>query len=160
MFSFSTGYVAGARYDNTGSGSDFICLPDEPTLVGGGEASSNSAKVHGTWYKTGTQTNKEVPCAVCQSRRKNVLMIPGRNVCYLGYSVEYTGNLMSSRYTYQKATLICVDEDTEPGPILYSGSNVVALLYRAEASCGPIPCSTYPEGSDLPCAVCSQDKTT
>ena len=122
MFSFATGYAAGARYDNTGSGSDLICLPDEPTLVGRGGASSNSAIVHGTWNKTGTQTNKEVPCAVCQSRRKNVLMIPGGNVCYLGYSVEYTGNLMSSRYTYQKATHICVDGDVEPGPIHYSAS--------------------------------------
>ena len=134
-------------------------MPRDPDFTGSTGSTSSTAKVYGTIYKTGSQTNKEVPCALCQSRGKNVLMIPGRSGCYPGFTVEYTGRLASSHYEYNKATYICVDRAEEPTVTDYTGRSHGAWLYGARAECDALPCSIYPDGADLLCVVCSQNET-
>ena len=34
---------------------------------------------------------QDVPCAVCKTKRPNVLMIPARNQCINGWTMEYKG---------------------------------------------------------------------
>ena len=114
------------------------------------------ATVYGTEYKDGSLVNEEVGCSVCQTHQRNVLMITGRDKCYPGFTLEYAGYLAAEHHSHHKSTHIC--EDGQPEPSLYSDSYGFdhAVLYAAEARCGSLPCSSYPNGKDLLCAVCSR----
>ena len=83
-------------------------------------------------------------------------MIPGRNACYKGWTLEYSGFLVSGDYGHASATeYICLDRN----PDFNSGgftSNDGALLYFVEVVCGSLECPPYVNGRELTCAVCSK----
>ena len=130
-------------------------MTDEPIFKTENEA-NNNARVFGTEYEGSPLQNQDVACAVCQTQQRNMVMIPGRDKCYPGFTLEYAGYLATSHYTHHRSTHICVDGEPEPSIPSQSGSNDHALLYAAEAVCGSLPCSIYPDGKDLLCAVCSR----
>ena len=50
-------------------------------------------------------------------------MIPAWDRCPSGWTVEYTGYLMSTRYTQTKATFECVDMNAESIPGSHANTN-------------------------------------
>ena len=130
-----------------------LCMVPNP-VFGTGTTATNT-RVYGTEYETGPLTNKDMPCAVCKTHQKEVLMFPGTNICYPGFVTEYVGYLATSYSTHTKTSNICVDGNPEAHGKSSTTSNDGVRLYPAEVICGSLPCSVYPSGKDLLCVVCS-----
>jgi len=63
-------------------------------------AKVGSASVYGTEYEYdffgSVLANEDVPCSVCRATtRSSTLMLPGRNQCYDGWTLEYHGWLVA-----------------------------------------------------------------
>ncbi|XP_052799294.1 uncharacterized protein LOC128230906 [Mya arenaria] len=98
--------------------------------------------------------DEEVPCVVCITPNTNVVMVPAKNVCHPGWTLEYAGYLMAERSTNNAKNYVCMDG--VPDNLDKSrGDQGGALFYFVEASCGSLPCDPYIQGYVLTCAVCS-----
>ena len=86
---------------DTGSGANHLCLVEDPQW-GYYEDGKGGAAVFGAEYRTGVSfsnggrgffgdalNNQDAVCAVCRIPRTTSVMIPGRNTCYQGWSLEY-----------------------------------------------------------------------
>ena len=63
---------------------------------------------------------QDVPCAVCKTKRPNVLMIPARNQLYNGWAMEYKGYLVGGHHAHPAASaFICLDGYAE---VIYDGA--------------------------------------
>lgn len=149
-----------------GSGADYLCLPLTPTFADTPTYGNGGAWLYGVEYETNLFTSRtiyqsEAPCAVCLAAEKEtVLTIPGTDTCLgsQGWTLEYSGYLMSSIYTKYKSTFVCVDQDAEGIPRTVHNNNE-ALLYIANAKCsaggGGLPCPPYVDAYNILCAVCT-----
>ncbi|XP_053389813.1 short-chain collagen C4-like [Mercenaria mercenaria] len=165
------GVAGGSFFDHSGAASNYLCLPLDPDWTNktknDNTKNSMGAHVYGAEYEldgvnTGffggkiQQYPDDVPCAVCETERPNVLMIPGKTTCYEGWNVEYTGYLSAGHYGHKAASeFICLDEN----PDAADGNDVNEngkLLYLAEARCGSLPCPPYVDGRIMSCVVCSK----
>ena len=117
------GYTAGAQYDRPGSGSNYLCLHEDPQWKTYLDGDQNSGLIGGAEYefynhnsvfsKTNNGDNSlehnPAPCAVCYAAgRSTILMVPARTQCPDGWTTEYAGYL-ASQYTsstsgYQRTT--------------------------------------------------------
>ena len=99
------GYVGGSPYTDTGSAVNYVCLPKDPTWSHYKDGlDSGGPQIYGSEYQIGGGKdreffnkdlyNQDVPCAVCRTKRSSVLMIPARNQCYDGWTMEYKGYLV------------------------------------------------------------------
>ena len=160
------GYVGGSPYTHTGSAVNYVCLPKDPTWSHYKDGlDSDGPHIYGSEYQIGGGKDREffnkdlydqdVPCAVCRTKRSSVLMIPARNQCYDGWTLEYKGYLVGGHYGHAAASeVVCIDG--EPEIIQGGASNHNGkLFYQAEAKCGSLKCPPYVEGRELTCAVCS-----
>ena len=166
-----SGYAAGSLYSDTGAAANHICLSPDPIWDHYTDAVDALARVYGVEYEFYGSVadkprhtaffgkrldNQDAPCSVCQSPRTNVLMIPGRNACYKGWTLEYSGYLVAGHYNHPAATeYICLDKDPEFNVGGFTDDNG-ALLYLVEAVCGSLECPPYKNGRELTCAVCSK----
>ena len=148
------GFMAGSLYSYPGSGSDYICLTDKPTFLTGTEPGAG-ARVHGAEYEQAPNAQHDTACAVCQTRNRNTLMLPGSDECPAGFDTEYIGYLATSYFNNYRATHVCMDNAHEPAIPSSTAHHNGALFYPAESYCGALPCSIYPTGKNLLCAVCS-----
>ena len=99
--------------------------------------------------------DNDVPCAVCRSVRTSILMIPGRNACYDGWTVEYAGYLSAGHHGHNSATeYVCLDADPEVVAGRQADNNG-RLFYIVESMCGALSCPPYIEGRALTCVVCT-----
>ncbi|XP_045191063.2 uncharacterized protein LOC123547883 [Mercenaria mercenaria] len=165
------GVAGGSSFEHSGAASNYLCLPLDPDWTDKNKNDNTKrslgAHVHGAEYQleggnTGffgdniQETIDDVPCAVCETERPNVLMIPGKTTCYEGWSIEYIGFLSAGRYDHKAASeFICLDEN----PDAAEGDDVNEngkLLYLAEARCGSLPCPPYIDGRVMTCVVCSK----
>ena len=80
-------------------------------------------ELHGVEYEMGCNQplrsvfQHNVPCAVCHSStRASVIMIPARLSCTSTWTLEYSGYLMSERYTHHRSSTECVDKSPEAVP--------------------------------------------
>lgn len=82
-------------------------------------------------------------------------MIPARNRCPGGWTLEYYGYLVGGHHGHTAASeFICLDgepETVDDGEPDYDGK----LFYFVEAVCGTLKCPPYISGRELTCAVCS-----
>ena len=103
-----------------------------------------------------TTDGLDLPCAVCTAPRTITHMFPGRANCFPGWSLEYTGYLMTNyRDRAHNNEYICTD--VNPVGVLHGGaSDHQNVLYLVEARCGSLPCPPYVEGREVACAVCSK----
>ena len=99
----------------------------------------------------------EAPCVVCFVKsRGSMLMMPARNDCPSGWTMEYKGYLMTAHHNHGHPTdFICVDGDPEYVPGSHANKDG-ALLYPVEGVCGSLPCLPYVNGRELTCAVCTK----
>lgn len=155
------GYSAGGKYTDTGAAVDYLCLPTNPDWDSYEDGFQSYGRINGAEYETTFYAklkslhDKDVPCAMCRTSRAEVVMVPGKNVCYEGYTVEYRGYLMSGSYSHVAASqYVCVDGDPETlsgGDANQNGK----LFYHVEAECGSLKCPPYVSGRELTCVVCS-----
>ena len=156
--------MGGSFHSHTGGASNYLCLPLNPTFDNFTPGDQTYSTIFGTKYKvkensnlfTNNLNNLDALCAVChvQSRGSQV-MIPARNDCPSGWTLEYKGYLMSTYKTDKGRTqFICVDEDAEGANGSQPDANS-AFLYFVEGRCGSLPCPPYAYGKELACAVCT-----
>ena len=83
-------------------------------------------------------------------------MVPGRNICPAGWTMEYKGYLMSAHYGHAgRSSAVCVDDDAESFPRSQSSKDG-NLWYLIQAACGSLPCGPYVHGRELTCVVCTK----
>jgi len=171
------GYATGPHHAQGGSGSNLLCLHEEPqwaTYINGHQ--DHAGSVYGAAYllfNTGgarnnpfLQTNSggrallqnPAPCAVCDvPGRSRTVMIPARTQCPDGWTKEYGGYMVSDRryQDRQRSSYICLDEAPE---IAVGDSSQVsqAVFHPVDVQCGLLPCSVYISGRELTCVVCSK----
>ncbi|KAH3864800.1 hypothetical protein DPMN_027826 [Dreissena polymorpha] len=81
-------------------------------------------------------SDQDAPCAVCQYPYLQLLMIPGRNKCLDGWTLEYKGHLVAGDIPHAAASeLICLDANRESPPN-DSLNTDGKLFYVSNASCG------------------------
>ena len=83
---------------------------------------------------------EDAPCSVCRSSRLTVIMIPGRNQCYPGWTLEYKGYLVAGASDHTAASeYVCLDDRPE---VLQKGhaDEEGKLFYFVEGRCGSLPC--------------------
>ena len=159
------GRAGGSFYSHTGSGSNYLCLPETPEY-NNYEAGVQDprATVFTAEYQTtppnspfGSKSEYDVPCAVCEVTTRGILHIPAKMTCPSGWTREYSGYLMAGRWNHQSTEFVCVDSD--PEVVAGSAANENgALFYLVEGRCSPgnLPCSPYIHGAELSCVVCSK----
>ncbi|XP_077987450.1 uncharacterized protein LOC144442052 [Glandiceps talaboti] len=158
------GFIGGAHYTHSGSGSNYQCLPESPIYDApvSGSQSSESGLLYGGEYQTNlfpkfaSLYQHDPVCAVCRVRtRGSVLMVPARNVCPSNeWTREYYGYLMSEKHSHKRTEYICVDRNPEARSGSVSNDNG-ALLFPVEGRCGTLPCGPYINYYELTCAVCT-----
>ena len=108
------GRVAKSFYSQAGGGANCQCLPNNPEYGGYVPGVLNDSPIYGVEYEIYGRSpflsqsalhDDNVPCAVCHvSTRSAVLMIPAWRHCPSGWTVQYTGYLMTQKYTESNAT--------------------------------------------------------
>ena len=106
---------------------------------------------------TGTNVHDEdAPCSVCRSSRPTVIMIPGRNQCYPGWTLEYKGYLVAGSHNHAAASeYVCLDARPD---VLQNGHTDKngKLFYFVEGRSGSLPCPPYVDGRELTCVLCTK----
>ena len=159
-----SGRAGGSHWYRRGGGSDPQCLPLDPNYLRTISGRQDRAYMYGAEYQTHTDSNShihgidnhDVPCAVCHvSNRTAVYMVPAKYTCPTGWTREYYGYLMSSRYDLQRTVFTCVDTafKSVAGSSTDHGS---FLFYFVEGRCGSLPCPPYDNTRELSCAVCTK----
>ena len=157
------GITAGSHHGHTGDGSNYICMVKEARYHSGAGTGRIASHIYGTEYETAgrglnSRDQDNVPCAACHvTTRSAQLMIPGTDQCPGGWTSEYTGWLMSERYSNKGRTMyVCVDKDAQALPGLGADSDAV-LMYHTSVVCNHgIPCPPYVHLKDLACVVCTK----
>ena len=163
--------MAGNHYSSYGGGTNQQCLPDNPSWAKYLVGTTNGGKIHGTELENNGHTellpllfgadvyNQDMSCAVCETSRRKVLMIPGRVTCYDGWTLEYQGYVVGAYEGYSGGSeFVCLDSNIDP---LQGGAanNDEHLFYVVEVQCGShggLPCPPYVQGRELACVVCSK----
>ncbi len=157
------GFVSGSFYYQPGGMSNLLCLPNEPDYV-----QTEQCQEYSTLYSTEYETHDQVfsrethqydaVCVFCLALEKNsIVMMPGKVSCPNSLQTEYSGYLMSTKYSHDHPTdAICVDGNAE----VFLGSDQDtngATLYFAVADCNHsfLPCGPYKHLVPISCAVCS-----
>ena len=161
------GRVGGTFYNQIGGAANYLCMPKKPDYVLPSEKGIRShAFVYGAEYRRPIWGGQDlnVPCAVCRSSRADIMMIPAKAYCPLGWTREYYGYLMTQAIGEQapngggvrgRTMYECVDKDPEavPGSIGHQGG---VKFFHVEASCNGMPCPPYDPNKELNCVVCTK----
>jgi len=117
--------------------------------------------VYGAEYEGSKQVwgvkdfQQDVPCAVCQTSLFSMtMMIPGRTLCYQGWTEAYHGDLASGYYgNLSPSQYVCVDQYTQvlPGGEINDDGK---MFCPVRAKCGSLKCPPYEEKKILSCVVC------
>ena len=155
------GRAAKSGHNHAGGGSNYQCLPNNPEYGGSTPGVQGYSPIYGVEYElpngspfSDSLHENNVPRAFCHvSTRSAVLMIPAWRHCPNGWTVEYTGYLMSE---YQvKATYECVDLNPQSVPGSHTDTDG-GLFHHVEATCNGLPCPPYDPQKELTCAVCTK----
>merc|ERR1711998_98547 len=167
-FKLYGGFIAGSYYSHNGGGANYICMhenPQQPKEYSTGNQQGNL--LYGTEYEnTGARSldknaNKDAACSVCRvSSSTTVHTQWGRTSCSNGHVTEYSGLVMGSYYTNQKAYSICVDLERAYHAQSSDSNSNGAQLYISEMEGGASDEGRYPSNREVACAVCSVPPTS
>ena len=160
------GFAAGTSHSEQGGGSNRLCLPKVPKYSSYHPEVQGYSPLHGSEYYNELNEyspfpdihKHNVPCAVCYvSTRSVVYVVPARDDCPSGWTLEYKGYLMAEGQQTQRNTFECVDKSPEsiPGSAAHTGIDG-AHFYYVEATCNGLPCPPYDPQKELTCAVCTK----
>jgi len=157
-----TGYIAGKHYTHGGSGSNTLCLTDQPTWAEFNAGNQNGALLYGAeieanGYGLASMVSKhdtDARCVVCETAKSQALMVPGTQVCPSGWTLQYSGYIMANEYQQSASEFLCMDAspDFAGSPTSLNGT----LFYPTEAECGSLPCLPYVQDREITCAVCAK----
>ena len=158
------GRAAGSHYATLGGASNYLCMPNDPeygkyTREVQGWSTVEGVEMEGREGPLRDFHNQNVPCAVCCTQREMTLMIPAKLTCPSGWTLEYSGYLMSSPtktgLSDKRTMFECIDSSPEvvPGQ---PQNNAGAVFYHTEASCNGLLCPPYDAEKELTCVVCSK----
>lgn len=155
-----SGYAAGGWWNDKGSPTNYLCLPPDP-ISSGKSVSSGCNHLFGVEYESdfwGQHShNEDAPCAVCSSTSgSKILMIPGRDRCYPGWTKQYNGYLGTNKLDYIGATeYVCVDHHPQ---YLDGGERGTdgALFHPVTYQCGALQCPPYTGNEVVNCVVCTK----
>ena len=91
-------------------------------------------------------------------------MIPARITCPSGWTREYYGYLMSTKYSAKRTEFICFDRNPEAVGGTHENEDG-STIYPVEVRClnpdpdnnrGGLTCDKFPNGNELPCVVCTK----
>ncbi|XP_064623485.1 uncharacterized protein LOC135485416 [Lineus longissimus] len=168
------GYAGSGASRHTGASPEYVCLSSEPKYdrYDTGAVSDMGAWIYGVELKLATSkniletsnsklsplNNSDIRCAVCRSlTRTSMVMIPGTNECIPGWSMEYRGYLVSSRYTEKgQHNYACLDKAPEAGTDGGVRINNGAMMHLVKGHCGSLPCTPYVQNYELTCVVCTK----
>ncbi|OWF35860.1 short-chain collagen C4-like [Mizuhopecten yessoensis] len=152
-----SGFAGGSYYSGSGGPADFLCMPPDPIYEVNASTDGN-AYVYGVEYQStvygSARVDDDMPCSFCKTSRSTVIMLPGRNRCHAGWTLEYHGWLAGGASSQASSEYICLDK--QPEALQHSVTNEEGrLLYLVSSQCGSLPCTPYKGGQTLSCAVCS-----
>ena len=156
---FALGISAGQQFTQPGGMSNTLCLHSNPKFGSYSDSANTLQWIYSVEYEVSVFNpfkrplhNHDAPCAVCHvATRGAKAMIPGRNICPSGWTMEYKGYLMSETYKSKgRTTAVCVDEDAEAYPGTYSDGGG-SLWYLVQGVTKP-----YINGRELTCVVCTR----
>ncbi|KAK3093710.1 hypothetical protein FSP39_019121 [Pinctada imbricata] len=153
-----SGFIGGTNYNIYG-GSNPQCMVPNPVLSNRTDHVYNhiyGAEFDHDFFGAGTGTN-DLPCVVCRHKEYNsIVTLPGTNVCYTGWKLQYQGYLLGGFPSYKGVTdFTCFDAN--PEYILGGSANDNgALFYMIAAQCGSLECPPYENGKIITCAVCAK----
>jgi len=162
--------MAGSDKAMPGTGSNYLCLPEDPTWDHYDTSVESVGKITGAEYQfwhhrsTGASAffgdnmyNHNAPCALCLTSKSTSVMIPGRTNCYDGWTKEYGGYLVSGYYGDKSATeYVCLDRRPEK-VVNGDEDDDDNRLYFVESICGKsLACPPYVADRELACVVCSK----
>ena len=155
------GSMAGPDLRSSGGGSNYLCLPDDPSYDPQAPKGANYSFLSSTQYEVRKSSyifgkkfsilEHYVPCAVCETKQRiSQLMIPATTRCpsndwvleYKGYlltSASHYGNGTEIKTEHFRGSYVCVDSEAEakPSPAVRGWSEGVTL-YAVSALCtGP-----------------------
>ncbi|KAL4229863.1 hypothetical protein ACF0H5_010254 [Mactra antiquata] len=158
------GFTAGKKHNDKGSGSNTVCLPEDPSWLNYSTSDYPRGTVYGTEIDVeepngifeNKVNNQDIPCVACHIKKGSVIMIPGRGHCYTGWNLEYAGYLMAEFHGHPGPhNHVCVDH--HPDFIQGGGGNANEhILYLTISKCGSLPCPPYANDKELACVVCSK----
>ncbi|XP_053373333.1 uncharacterized protein LOC128546565 [Mercenaria mercenaria] len=164
-----SGFMGGSDKEQPGTGSNYLCLTAEPLWDHFKDTAESLGKITGVEYQFWNHRsngaadffgdnmfNHNAVCAVCQTKRSTSLMIPGRNRCYDGWTMEYSGYLVSGYYGDKSATeYVCLDRRPEK-VVNGDADDEDNRLYLVEGICGKsLACPPYVGGREITCVVCT-----
>ena len=147
-----------------GGGVNYLCVPLDPDFPNNAQAGFQTGSyVYGVEYQPYNSArfyadinDHDAPCAVCEVQgRSQVLMIPAKQTCPAGWTLEYEGLLASQHNTQKGAEYVCVSNDPETTNGGHTSMNG-GRLFVVEAKCGTLPCPPYVSGYELTCVVCTK----
>ncbi|KAL4229846.1 hypothetical protein ACF0H5_010238 [Mactra antiquata] len=158
------GFTAGKKWSDKGSGSDTICLPEDPSWLNYSTSNSPRGIVYGTEININEPSgvfekrvnDQNLPCAACHVKQGSVIMIPGRGQCYTSWNLEYSGYLMTAYSDHHGPhNHVCVDHHPD---FIHGGkgNDDDHILYLTISKCGSLPCPPYANDRELACVVCSK----
>ena len=94
-----------------------------------------------------------------QKKKKNFFLLSsfilGKQTCYSGWKVEYTGFLMTSYKGYNNnQDYVCMDKDSEPIDN-NTQNNDQGVIYPVRTTCGSLRCPPYKNHTEMLCVVCT-----
>ncbi|VDI47797.1 Hypothetical predicted protein [Mytilus galloprovincialis] len=155
-----SGFAGGGYYGESGSAAEYVCLPPDPNYVktsGGADNGHMYGAEFNSNFFASNANGEDVPCALCRTNpATSEIMIPGKNTCYSGWTLEYHGYLASGYYGHNVASAyVCVDIKPEyvmGGVDFHYGK----LFFDVLTKCGSLKCPPYINNYPLTCVVCSK----
>ncbi|OWF48207.1 short-chain collagen C4-like [Mizuhopecten yessoensis] len=156
------GYVGGSNYHDQGGAANALCMPSDPIW-----GPHKNTPLHGKAYLFGAEYqdttifgmpnyDEDVPCAVCRNTAYSIItMIPGRTICYPGWTEAYRGILTAGYPPDPSATQYqCTDEHPEATAGGGSRNDIGISVFAVWSKCGSLPCPPYEDNKVLSCVVC------
>ena len=129
-----SGRGGGSRSDNSGGGANHLCMPNDPEYMQYASGVQGHSYLYGMEYRLQpyqplhSVNEHNIPCAVCYTgTRVTVMMIPAKIHCPSGWTVEYTGFLMSEGSSDTRSNYECVDYDPQSVWTKWTQYNVFSL---------------------------------
>ena len=152
-----SGVVGGSAFFTRGGGHNPVCMPMDPEVdaVATEPGTQTHSRIWGAEYAT-PPWDQNVPCAVCSvTIGAEVMMVPARNSCPSGWTMEYDGYLMSEGPNNFRSSFVCVDRST--GIVPGTSQHADAMdFFLCRADCPSLQCPPFSDTSVIGCAVCSK----
>ena len=165
------GFMAGSRASLTrGGGANFLCMHPSPvhTVSFPNDNDHDSLnKLTGTEYAENKMPSMDknvygdAACVVCEYVDTPALYVQwGRVSCSNGHTTQYTGLVMSTKYSLFKSEHVCVDVERGVHETSSEAIGASSRLFVAEMRVGAMDELKYPDRREVACAVCSPNATT